>query len=382
MEIKANKVKLTFIRKLACSCFLLSLLIFVCLSQSDSSKILADAASGQTSEGLFPIVKNGKFGFIDKNGSVRIEPRYDAVQDFSEGLALVTLNRKKFFIDMKGTIAIQPENFEPINVFNNGRARGNITTRSPYTKGYIDKTGKIVIDDSRMGGACWFSEGLACVVTGKWGFIDTSGKFVIPPQFDEASPFSEGLASVTFWDQSKASRHKHGFIDKTGTVVIKPLFDIVQRFSEGVAAVGIKKGVDGYQFGFIDHAGLMIIKPQFDWTYSFNEGIAAVKVGEKWGYINKHGEMIIKPQFDKAEEFSDGLAAAAIKGKWGFIDKSGAFVIEPQFNEAHSFISGLAFVKVGSYDANAVIDVIGGIDTAGKWGYINKSGKYIWQPTN
>ena len=30
----------------------------------------------------------------------------------------------------------------------------------------------------------------------KYGFIDKSGKVVIEPQFDDAEPFSEGLAKV------------------------------------------------------------------------------------------------------------------------------------------------------------------------------------------
>jgi len=42
-----------------------------------------------------------------------------------------------------------------------------------------------------------FSEGLARVKIGdKWGYIDNKGKYVIQPQLDEAQPFSEGLALV------------------------------------------------------------------------------------------------------------------------------------------------------------------------------------------
>lgn len=33
-------------------------------------------------------------------------------------------------------------------------------------------------------------------VNGKYGYIDKTGKIIITPQFDEAYPFSEGLASV------------------------------------------------------------------------------------------------------------------------------------------------------------------------------------------
>jgi hypothetical protein len=52
----------------------------------------------------------------------------------------------------------------------------------------------------------------------KWGFINTSGNFVIPAQFDDANSFSEGLAAVKVGD-------KWGYIDKTGQLKIKPQFD-------------------------------------------------------------------------------------------------------------------------------------------------------------
>ena len=42
-----------------------------------------------------------------------------------------------------------------------------------------------------------FSEGLVMVrVGGKDGYMDTTGKMIIEPQFESAGSFSEGLASV------------------------------------------------------------------------------------------------------------------------------------------------------------------------------------------
>jgi hypothetical protein len=50
-------------------------------------------------------------------------------------------------------------------------------------------------------------------------------------------------------------------------------------------------------------------------------------------------------------------AAAQSGYQWGFI--------EPQFDEPASFSKGLTWVKIGD-----------------KWGYIDKTGKYVWHPTN
>ena len=45
----------------------------------------------------------------------------------------------------------------------------------------------------------------------KWGYIDSSGKLVINPQFDEARGFSEGLARIN-------QGGKWGYIDTSGKI--------------------------------------------------------------------------------------------------------------------------------------------------------------------
>ena len=43
----------------------------------------------------------------------------------------------------------------------------------------------------------YFSEGLAGVeLKGKWGFIDKSGKEVVPLKYEDVTGFKEGLAAV------------------------------------------------------------------------------------------------------------------------------------------------------------------------------------------
>ena len=84
---------------------------------------------------------------------------------------------------------------------------------------------------------------------GKWGFIDTEGTIVINPQFDDAGPFSEGLAHVII-------DSKGGFIDTKGQYVSNPQFDSAWDFSEGLARVRI-----GGKEGFVDIEGNIVINP-------------------------------------------------------------------------------------------------------------------------
>jgi hypothetical protein len=74
-----------------------------------------------------------------------------------------------------------------------------------------------------------FWEGLANVVDGnnRCGFIDKTGKLVLPCQWKNALWFSEGLAGV------QDDNEKWGFIDKTGQVVIPFIWSNVQWFSNG-----------------------------------------------------------------------------------------------------------------------------------------------------
>jgi len=90
--------------------------------------------------------------------------------------------------------------------------------------------------------------------------------------------------------------------------------------------------------------------------------------------------VVIPMQFGIAMSFSEGLAQVCIgkceweqntgyDGKFGFIDHSGHFVINPQYDNAWDFKNGFAKVGVGKGDD-------------AKTGYIDKTGKTIWQPSN
>lgn len=61
------------------------------------------------SESYAAVKINGKWGFVDKNGKIVIEPQYDDARSFANGLAAVKVVDKWGFIDENGKICIEPQ---------------------------------------------------------------------------------------------------------------------------------------------------------------------------------------------------------------------------------------------------------------------------------
>uniref|UniRef100_UPI001F31B696 WG repeat-containing protein n=1 Tax=Campylobacter coli TaxID=195 RepID=UPI001F31B696 len=87
---------------------------------------------------LIKVKIDGQWSFLDKNGEIAIEPKFDYVWSFSEGLAKVELNGKWGFINKSGKIVIEPK-FDKVWDFREGLA----TVKLNGKWGFIDKSGKI-----------------------------------------------------------------------------------------------------------------------------------------------------------------------------------------------------------------------------------------------
>ncbi len=162
----------------------------------------------QSSEGFRGIKRDGKYGFIDERGRLRIANRYDNIGEFHEGLAPFKLIGKWGFINMSDQVVINP-NYEKVSNFQNGLAIAYRNGKS----GVMDKTGKPVLS---------FQYDSIHYLTNK--------KYLL---------FSGGLT---------------GLADKNGSILIDPRFDYLSELENGLVLVGI----DG-KFGVLTTAGLNVI---------------------------------------------------------------------------------------------------------------------------
>lgn len=189
-----------------------------------------------------------KWGFVNKEGTVEINPQFNAVSNFREDLCGVANDENKWgFIDKEGKYVINPQ-FDSVEEFRNGK----------------------------------------CVVTTdkKAGVIAKSGTYSINPQFKSAQ--IDGDLILINQDG------KYGWCDKDGKMVINPQFDKAFPFlQKQITAVK-----SGKSYGYINRDGKIEINPQYDDAYPFNGDLALISSSNKYGFIDKQGKWIINPQYD------------------------------------------------------------------------------------
>ena len=225
------------------------------------------------SEGLAAVMKGDKVGYIDTKGNVVVPFQYEIIDlgepgQFAEGLAAVCKNERFGYIDKSGNEVV-PCKYSIAFDFRDGRA----LVRKDDKYGYIDKSGKEVIPCS-FDEAEFFSEGFAAVSKdGKYYVIDKNGKEVFSlSAYDTGfgSPiFEEGLAPVF---RKIGDSHVCGFVDTSGKEVIPCVYTNWPSFSEGLAVVE-KDGV----YGFVDKKG----NSTFDLQDEGVKSVIQAKIDEK-----------------------------------------------------------------------------------------------------
>ncbi len=153
-------------------------------------------------EGLLVFQKNkgGKFGYIDEQGNIVIEPKFSAAQEFINGLAIVNMAEKHEnsfgIINLKGQFVLKPNYTNLLYLGENRFAIGkDLDPTSPCIRsiyGLADSDGHIltgfIFHDVGM-----FHEGLALVSNDKHTFfINKSGKRV------EHLPLVSGSGTLSF----------------------------------------------------------------------------------------------------------------------------------------------------------------------------------------
>jgi len=336
---------------------------------------------------LWPISVEGKWGFIDANGTVKIEPQFANASSFREGLALVSVfgtsdvdrlfdRTYDGFIDDSGQFVIpaefpafytKREDYDSYGYssFEDGVAVVSDASSSEGLKGLIDRTGKLIAPMVYNSLGWSFSEGLCSFETRtERGYMDYRGNVVLRPDgFLYGSGFSEGRALITIRDDD--GDHKM-MIDRNGKVVVGPDdYTTISRI-EGSLSIVVKDG----KVGMIDRDGRVVV-PLGEYDQIAEPDRGTRYIGEKEGVyfaISADAPPTKLPDFG-AEPVSyrgDLIWIRSEDNKDGFAKPDGTIVVEPVFDDlSYAFDGQLCKFRRGS-----------------EQGYVNRSGKIVWSTRN
>ncbi len=340
-------------------------------------------------EDFLPFRKNGKWGFINNRGEVRIEPRYEFTEAFADGLALVSKNGKLGFVNKLGDEVIIPfyddaENFreglavvseqgksgvvnrngqmivplkyDEIGDFNEGLASAFYGEKC----GYINSVGEEVLP-FRFSLCNDFISGTAiCELNETMGIIDVSGNEIIPFAFESVVPIGHNLVKVKLSETGKT-----GIYSRNGTVIIAPVLDDAGDITENRICI-----IKNDRVGYADSTGKLVVPYQFEYfngvlsAGEFHGGYAAVKINDLFGLIDSSGKRIIAPRYGSSGKVSHNLIRVKKRKKWGYLGvPSGETRIAFIYDDASDFVYERAVIREND-----------------KWGVISTSGKVIVPP--
>ena len=161
--------------------------------------------------GLAPVfVTDEQTGFIDTSGQWGISAQFHSAGNFVDGLAWAMWQQddsaaehgftiKGGFIDREGVYVIPPE-YDFGWDFSEGLATVWVRSDDKTHKIWkvIDREGNVVLDNLLYRNVGAMNQGLIPIQNEdmKWGFMDKSGKVIIPPQFAGINHFRDGLARM------------------------------------------------------------------------------------------------------------------------------------------------------------------------------------------
>lgn len=252
--------------------------------------------------GLAPVLKEGKWGFVDTQNQVVVPFQYGQVQPFAEGRALVSQQNSVLktdwqVIDLKGKVVFElPKDAKPIDT---RFWEGALRIEQPQGIRYLNVLGMPIAKE----------------------------------HFAQAQNFYKGFAQVAIQQEGKL---KWGVLNKNGTWAIPPVYDFEGQFYERflrdsfVASLKGKKGLVNVKnqilipFEYEDIHLPFYERPEIFFRY----GLVAVKKNNQWGYIDFKNKTVISFQFEDAQAFEGDFAKVILQGQEAYINRKGKPFIE------------------------------------------------------
>ena len=316
----------------------------------------------------FAVKKNGKWGYIDREGNEVIHCVYQEVSEILYNKIIVKFHGQYAIINKYGDWIVLPQPGR-LKILNNNLYlvdKSGLKT----LKGFDDETiyfteNEIEIKEDHLlehlsSGGLWkidfsgrivnrelpqqkfeeireSSEGLFAVkVNGAYGFVDNQNRLIVANRYQDVGDFSDEVVSVKLIG-------KWGYIDRHEKILIQPVYQEAGPFNNGLAIVKDKTG-----YGIINKQGKRVSIFGFEEIALMQNGHFLVKKDGKLGMLDAKGSLMINAKYDELKELENGFLRASLFGKYGILTNTGVDVVPIMYDQIiydHRFDNYLAMKK-------------------------------------
>lgn len=278
-------------------------------------------------EGYAVVMQADGQNLMDRSGQLLLPMDYDTVEPFKNGLAVVSTFGTWGAVNRQGNFVI-PLKYKDIKIGGDGSyvlqdQAGKITM--------YDSKGKVQLKlEGRFDSVMPFTEGLAPVSKdGKWGYINSAGKIVVPLQYKKVTPFRGGRAFV-----GREPVFKFGATDEqgqgSGPISNPSAASNADPLTVSLVSISDEDFLEkNIAFAQIDKTGKVVS----DWRYRHvpqtepqgDQRLWLVAQGDQFGALNLDGKVAIPFEYETIYPITGGYFG--LKGnKNVFFDHKGKVI--------------------------------------------------------
>ncbi len=235
--------------------------------------------NGSASFRLTPSLKNNKWGSIDRQGKIIIEPKYDWLSKYSNGRYRAHQDSSILILDSNGQF-IQEFRKETPTIHQ--KMMRKLEVDLPYKE-----------------------DEFTFFYNGKMGFINNQGEEITGMKYDLVYRYDSKNDLLIVKNDSL-----YGLINTNGKSILPIEYKSIKNRRWQSTDLMLKRGG---KFGLFNVNDYSIIQCEYENLRWEAEGLMAVSKNEKWGFINKKGEVIIPLEYDSVTNFHEN-ESTVLKG--------------------------------------------------------------------
>lgn len=335
-------------------------------------------------QSFFPVKINDKWGLIDAQGALVVQPNYEAIGEFKHfGYAVMQRDNGVGLLDKQGKEVIAPD-FDDIKVL----SPTLIAVMKQKNWSVVNTSGMTVLPTGYERVRVYNSNYLAYMRNGKWGVIDIKGREITQPIYDDIQLFEDN-----YWLTTQAQ--KQGLLRADGLQILSTEYDDIRVYNTNLFFFkkdklwGLQASNQAQIFGFdyynpisdgfihlkkgsnqqlysvsrnaiisqgvydvflpfseqhilakkrqllalIDYQGNTILSPYYNEIQTFGNIGFRVNINGKWGVVQPNDEVIINYNYDYIAPLKNNVSIIKKDGQLGLINKQGEEIITPSFTK-------------------------------------------------